>query len=69
LLWHHDKLPREIQATAKLIQATCTDETRNPIYKRVKTVKPDFSRLMEEKKAREYQIVELDLDLYGKWGE
>jgi hypothetical protein len=57
LLWHH-----------ALIQAICTDKTRNPIYKRVKTVKPDFLRLLEEKKAREYQIIEFDLDNFGNWG-
>jgi hypothetical protein len=68
LLWHHNKLPREIQATAELIQATCTDKTRNPIYKWVKMVKPDFLRLLEEKKAREYQIIEFDLDNFGNWG-
>jgi hypothetical protein len=70
LHWHQDKRPREIQATAELIQATCTDETRNPICERVKTLnKPDFSGLLEENKAREYQLIELDLDIYAKWGE
>jgi hypothetical protein len=68
LLWHHNKSPPEIQATAELIQATCTDRTRNHIYDRVETIKPDFSRLLEEEKAREYQLIEADLDNFGNCG-
>jgi hypothetical protein len=68
LLWHHNKSPPEIQATAELIQATCTDRTRNPIYDQIRTVQPDFSGLRDEEKSREYQIVEADLDNFGNCG-
>ncbi len=61
--WHARKTAPEIEATATLIQATCADYNRTPIYDTVEApVWPDFPTLPEEEQIREYWIIEEELN-------